>query len=234
MAIRGLVSGQHYFSSVSKRQQSLVDRHVIEKGTPALNSVHQPAHGTDLGVRTWYTVVTSRAGLTMSGTLETRRLPLQEALRTIGNELEARRAQRVQVTVHAAGVKVEARGEYDGYWDYGWLDLAAQSRIQFEQRRLAEQPPPWLDPWALTRWSVLLRMTGLLLDRQGVDACTVEAAVGPTPETTMLRVLIDGQEVFRRTEVGVELWRLRSQYRYRAGAGRAARQQRPWWAPWRR
>jgi hypothetical protein len=170
----------------------------------------------------------------MAGTPETPPLLLQEALRTIGNELEARRAQRVQLTVEATGITVDARGESSGYWDYGWADLAAQARIQAMRRRSEEQPPPWLDPWALTRWSVLLRMTGLLLDRQGVEACTIEAAIGSTPEAVMLRVLIDGQEVFRRTEVGVELWRLRSQYRARAGARRAARQERPWWAPWRR
>jgi hypothetical protein len=170
----------------------------------------------------------------MAGTPETSRLPLQEALRTIGNELEARRAQQVRLTVNPAGIIVDARGEYDGYWDYGWADLGAQSSTQAAQRRSEEQPPPWLDPWALTRWSVLLRMTGLLLDRQGVEACTIEAAIGATPEAAMLRVLIDGQEVFRRTEVGVEIWRLRSQYRARAAAVSAGRQQRPWWAPWRR
>jgi hypothetical protein len=169
----------------------------------------------------------------MAGTPEIPRLPLQEALRTIGNELEARCARQVQLTVDAAGVTVAARGEYDGHWDYGWADLAAQSRIQLA-RRSGDQPSPWLDPWALTRWSVLLRATGLLLDNQGIQACTIEAAIGPTPEAAMLRVLIEGQEVFRRTEVGVEIWRLRSQYRARAGAVGAARQQRPWWAPWRR
>ncbi len=154
-------------------------------------------------------------------------LPLQEALRTIGNDLEARRAQQVRLAIDARGVKVDARGAQDGAWDWSWADLAARSRAQAAQRRTPSQPP-WQDPWALTRWPVLLRTTGLLLDTQGVRECIIEATLGPNPETVALRVLVGEQEVLRRTEVGVQLWRLRAHHGPRAPAP-----VRPWWAPWR-
>lgn len=61
-------------------------------------------------------------------------LPLQEALRTIGNDLEARRAQPVRLAI-------DARGAQDGAWDWSWADLAARSRAQAAQRRTPSQPP---------------------------------------------------------------------------------------------
>jgi hypothetical protein len=140
-------------------------------------------------------------------------LTLQETLRTIGNELETRAATQARLVVDAAGVAVDARGERDGYWRYDWADVRAASAIQVARRQPEQQPPPWMDPWALTRWSVLLRVTGLLLDAQNVRECVIEAAIGKRPEDVFLRVLVNGQEVFRRSAVGVELWNLRAQTR---------------------
>jgi hypothetical protein len=163
----------------------------------------------------------------MIDSAETQRLSMQETLRTIGNELEARQAQQVQIVIEAGGVAVASRGEHDAYWHYTWADVAAQLRVQIARRTAQPQPLPWRDPWALTRWSVLLRVTGQLLDTRGIDVCTVEGALGATPEAVVLRVLIRGEEVFRRTEVSVQLWRLRSQPR--SGVPAAAPPERPWW-----
>jgi hypothetical protein len=140
-------------------------------------------------------------------------LSIQEALRTIGNELESRRAAQVRLVLDASGVTVDTRGERDGYWRYDWADVVAASVIQVARRQPEQQPPPWMDPWALTRWSVLLRVTGLLLDAQNVRECIIEAAIGARPEDILLRVLVGGQEVFRRSAVGVELWKLRARSR---------------------
>jgi hypothetical protein len=140
-------------------------------------------------------------------------LPLQETLRTVGNELESRGATQVRLVLDASGVTVDTRGERDGYWRYDWADVAAASAIQAARRQPEQQPAPWMDPWALTRWSVLLRVTGLLLDAQNVRECVIEAAIGARPEDVILRVLVGGQEVFRRSAVGVELWKLRARSR---------------------
>jgi hypothetical protein len=162
----------------------------------------------------------------MIGSTETQRLSLQETLRTIGNALEKQRVQQVQIVIVPSGVTVDSRGGRDAYWHYTWADVAAQSRLQTARRTPQPQPAPWMDPWALTRWSVLLRVTGQLLDAQGIDSCTVEAALGATPEAVLLRVVVAGQEVFRRTEVGVELWRLRAQ---NGRCATALLHQRPGW-----
>jgi hypothetical protein len=154
----------------------------------------------------------------MMDSAKTRRVSLQETLRTIGNELERRPVRQVQIVIDAGGVAVDSRGEQDAYWHYSWADIALLSRGQIARRTPQQQAPPWIDPWALTRWSVLLRVTGQLLDAQGMERCTVEAALGPTPEAVELRILVAGEEVFRRSEIGVILWRLRSQSRQRVAA----------------
>jgi hypothetical protein len=166
----------------------------------------------------------------MTHSVEARQLSMQEALRTIGNELERRQVQQVQIVVDAGGVTVDSRGQQDAYRHHSWADVAALSRLQIAWRDSREQLPPRMDSWALTRWPVLLRVTGQLLDKQGIESYTVEAALGSTPETIVLRVLVAGEEVFRRTAVGVELWRMRSQVTARPAA-RA--RPRPWWARWR-
>src|SRR5689334_9088110 len=101
---------------------------------------------------------------------ETRPLSMQEALRTIGNELEIRQVEQVQLVVDANGVTVDSRGPQDAYRRYSWADVAAQSRLQMTWRGSARQPLPSRDPWALTRWPVLLRVTGQLLDKQRIES----------------------------------------------------------------
>jgi hypothetical protein len=168
----------------------------------------------------------------MTHSVQTRLLSMQETLRTIGNELERRHVQQVQIVVDAAGVTVDSRDQQDAYRRYSWADMAAQSRLQLAQRQSPQQLLPCMDPWALTRWPVLLRVTGQLLDKQGIESYTVEAVLGVTTETITLRVLVAGEEVFRRTGVGVEVWQLRSQAPSRTAA-EATPRERSWWARWR-
>jgi hypothetical protein len=87
-------------------------------------------------------------------------LPLQDVLRTIGYGLEASRVRRARLQLNAVGIVVETTGAY-AVRSYTWDDLAVQVRIQ---RGLRQPSAPATDPWTLTRWSVLLRATGLLLD----------------------------------------------------------------------
>jgi hypothetical protein len=163
-------------------------------------------------------------------------LTLQEALRTLGNGLEASQVRRARVEVSAAGAFVEASGEY-GRRRYSWDDLASQSRAQQAQRRPAQRAAPWMDPWALRRWSVLLRVAGLLLDAQGVRDCCIEATVhldDPLLDFD-LEATADGRPVLDAEAVRNHIQWLR----LRRGTNTFPTEEppptkRPWWAPWRR
>ncbi|HZR98285.1 MAG TPA: hypothetical protein VFE37_06245 [Chloroflexota bacterium] len=119
-------------------------------------------------------------------------LPLQDALRTIGYGLEAARVRRARLKLTATGLVVETTGAY-AVRSYGWDDVAVQVRVQ---RGLRQPGGPATDPWTLTRWSVLLRATGLLLDSHGIDIAEIEAAVAPpeAPRDCQLSVRV-GDEV---------------------------------------
>ncbi len=135
-------------------------------------------------------------------------LPLEEALRTIGAALDAPRIQQAQVTVGPDGIEVHADWMY-GYRRYLWADVAGLSRGHAAQRRARPVPRPWLDSLSLTRWTVLLRVAGRLLDAQGIRACAIDAAVGRTPETSTLRAWTGGQQVMDQTALSEEIVRLR-------------------------
>jgi hypothetical protein len=94
-------------------------------------------------------------------------------------------------------------------------------------------------PGRLTRWSVLLRLTGRLLDARGMQACRISAAVAPAaePQTCELRVQVAEDTVLDADAVVAELQRLRSQHGIRrvgraAGLAAAAPPRQPWWARW--
>jgi hypothetical protein len=160
--------------------------------------------------------------------------PLQEVLRTLGAGLEAAKARRAEVVVDPDGVSLFAPGEY-GQRRYDWDEIDSQSRAQQALRRPGNRPPPWMDPWALSRWSVLLRVAGLLLDAQGVRACTIEATVAPaeSAEESRLTVTAAGREVLDGAALRehVKWLRLRRGTRY---VPEPPVVKRPWWAPWRR
>jgi hypothetical protein len=103
-------------------------------------------------------------------------LPLADALAVPAGWLAAGRVPSAALIVDAQGIAVQTAAVY-GPRLYRWADLAAQARA------LADDPRAWpseraaLDPEAFTRWPVLLRLVGRLLDRQRVRACVIHARV---------------------------------------------------------
>jgi hypothetical protein len=160
-------------------------------------------------------------------------LTLQEALRTVGLSLEAGRVPRATLVLDEAGISVQTQVDY-GYRTFSWADIAGLSRSQRAQRQPAGQPPPWLDPLALTRWSVVLRVVGRLLDERQLAACRIEAAPAPpgAPDACAVVVTLGDQPVFDQAAVRECLDQLRALRRSRAEPPRQPRG--PWWAFWRR
>jgi hypothetical protein len=125
--------------------------------------------------------------------------PLQEALRVIGQTLEVQQVPRVGLSIGSDGIVVGTTANYP-YRQYTWADLAVQSRTQAELRRPVGRRAFW-DPRDLTRWSVLLRVTGSLLDARGVRRCTIQAAVGDTPAECGLAVHGAGELLLDRATI---------------------------------
>jgi hypothetical protein len=164
------------------------------------------------------------------------RLRLQDALRVIGLGLEASRVPYAVLRLDAAGVVVDARGAYRNQ-TFRWEDLASQAKSLQARRRARRQTLVSMDPWALTRWSVLLRGAGALLDLEGHGTCEIHAAVESTAleRESQLRAYVDGQEMLGVEAVRENLLRLRLR---REGAqppqGNAtSRPSWPRWAFWR-
>jgi hypothetical protein len=160
---------------------------------------------------------------------------LQEALRTVGLGLEVNKVSRVELTINLSGIQIATTSAY-GVRNYTWQEIEAQSRSQQEHRRAQPRPAPWMDPAALTRWSVLLRVVGQLLDAQGVSDCVIDAGVASvdSPEGCRVQVTAEGRAVLDSEAVRLQLLRLRTRYieaRDRAPEGETGR---PWWAFWRR
>jgi hypothetical protein len=160
-------------------------------------------------------------------------LPLQEVLRTLGLGLEAARVRSAELVIDADGVGVFATGEY-GQRRYDWEEIASQSRTQQGQRRPRTLPPSCMDPWAPSRWSVLLHVAGLLLDAQGVRACSIQAAIvdADVGGECQLTVIAGGREVFDAAALQkhVKWLRLRRGTSY---VPPEPAPMRPWWARWR-
>ena len=95
-----------------------------------------------------------------------------------------------------------------GYRRYPWADVAGLSRRHAAQRRARPVPRPWLDPFSVTRWTVLLRVVGHLRDARGTRACTIEAAVGRAPEQSTVRAWAGGEEVIDPAVLATGLARL--------------------------
>jgi hypothetical protein len=91
------------------------------------------------------------------------------------------------------GIFVGTTGAY-AVRTYTWDDLALQVRVQ---RGLRQPGGAALDPWTLTRWSVLLRAAGVLLDRHGIRRGEIDASVAPidAPRACQLTVRVGEQVV---------------------------------------
>jgi hypothetical protein len=161
-------------------------------------------------------------------------MSMQEALRTLGLSLEVAKVRRAEITIGVEGIEVDASGEY-GHRIYAWSDLGSQSRAQQRHRRPQARPAPWMDPAALTRWSVFLRVVGQLLDSQEIRHCVIQAAVAPVdaPQDCRVEVNIGGRTVVDEEQVQLQLLRLRTRY-VDARASGPGSSRRPWWAIWRR
>jgi hypothetical protein len=92
------------------------------------------------------------------------------------------------------GIEVDAPGDH-GHREYPWCDLEIQSRLQRRHRGHEGGLAPWMDPIAPTRWSVLLRAVGQLLDAQQIRHCVVQVALPmpEAPEDFQVAVTIDGK-----------------------------------------
>lgn len=161
-------------------------------------------------------------------------LPLQEALRTVGLALEVGRVPRVQIVVDAQGVTIETTTAF-GVRRYTWQEIEVQSRAQQQHRRASGRPAPWMDPMAVTRWSVLLRLVGRLLDTRGVGECVIDAAPAPAnaPEACRVQVRVGQRVIVDSEAVRLHLLRLRTR-QSEAAPQVAVASARPWWAFWRR
>ncbi len=161
-------------------------------------------------------------------------MPLQEALRTLGLALEVSRVPRVEMVVDAQGVTIETTTAF-GVRRYTWQEIEVQSRAQQQHRRATGRPAPWMDPMALTRWSVLLRVVGQMLDAQGVGECVIHAAPAPAdaPEACRVQVRVGQRVIVDSEAVRLHLLRLRTR-QSEAAPQAAVASARPWWAFWRR
>jgi hypothetical protein len=163
-------------------------------------------------------------------------LGLEEALRTLGLALEATDVRRVRLHVGGDGITAQAGGAY-GTRTYGWSDLTVQSKILQEQRRSRQRSRQPVDPWALRRWSVLLRATGHLLDTRQLYVCEIQAQVAAAepPQEASVGVFVAGRPVCDTAAVAEYLLRLRLQAAGAQDLGQGARKSasRPWWAWWR-
>ncbi len=160
---------------------------------------------------------------------------LQEALRTVGLGLEVSRVSRVELTIETAGVMINTTTTY-GVRKYSWQEIETQSRAQQGHRRPQPRAAPWVDAAALTRWSVLLRIVGQLLDQQGVGDCVVQASVAPSddPEACRVQVVADDRIVLDGEAVRRQLRQLRTKYVEARAQVAPPPPSRPWWAFWRK
>jgi len=161
--------------------------------------------------------------------LEGRPVSLQETLRIIGLELETRRPLSAQLTVDSAGVAVESGADHAGL-RYAWADLAAQAEAERAHRHRGSTGQGQPDAGDLTRWSVLLRVIGQLLDAQGVQDCHIEAAprLPMSPDPCRVTVTVAGRVVFREAAIEEQAMLLR----VRRGVTTSRRRDK--WKFWRR
>ncbi|HLH26586.1 MAG TPA: hypothetical protein VK066_29035 [Chloroflexota bacterium] len=156
-------------------------------------------------------------------------LSLQEALRTVGRVLEVRRPRCAYLTLDSLGVTVETPDD-NQCRIYPWGDVARLSRAQLHYGR--GQPSRHNpDAWSLTRWSVLLRTAGQLLDVQRVAACRIEARIGSASHESEVRATADGEVVLETLAVQLHWLRLRTRFDGREPHGHPST--RPWWRRWR-
>jgi hypothetical protein len=167
----------------------------------------------------------------MTGT--SRPLSLEEAFRTLGHQLDSQGASRVEFSVDATGVTLSTTPANEGR-HYLWSEIVRQARVQRQARRGTTETATWLDGHAFTRWALVLRVTGRLLDASTVAQCRATLTIGATapPRACEIQVCSDSGPLFGIDEVRGELLAIRA--RQGEAQQRALTAPRPWWAAWRR
>jgi hypothetical protein len=149
--------------------------------------------------------------------------------------IELDEVRRAQVMVGPDGILVDTTFEA-GTRAYSWADVANASEAQ---RRLRGQPAPpgrSRDPGLLTRWPVLLRLIGELLDAQGVREFVIQVAIAApdAPQKIEMLVTTEGREILWPEDVTLHLLRRGAQPRDPREKGGSALGQVPAWQFWRR
>jgi hypothetical protein len=107
---------------------------------------------------------------------------LEEGLRTIGTGLDRLRVVRfAQFTIDGRGILVDATSPVV-HTLHTWSALALEAECQRQARRPGPRAMPDADLLALTRWTVLLRLVGVLMDADRLRTATLEVQVA-RPET---------------------------------------------------
>jgi hypothetical protein len=159
-------------------------------------------------------------------------LSLEEAFRTLGHQLDGQGASRVEFSVDATGVTLSTTPANGGR-RYLWSEIVRQARVQRQARRATTETATWLDGHAFTRWALVLRVTGRLLDAGAAPRCQATITIGAIapPRACEVRVCNDSGALFGTEEIRRELLALRA--REGNDRQRAMTAPRPWWAAWR-
>jgi hypothetical protein len=160
-------------------------------------------------------------------------LPLEEALRTLGFGLERYEVLRLaQFTIDSTGILVDAASPYI-HMLHIWNALIVESASQRQARQTMPLPAPDADLLALTRWSVLLRLVGVLLDTDRVRRCQLQVQVArlETPTTCDVQLQTDERVRPLNDDIQQLLLRRRAQYaRCRANERDGLAPRRRWWS----
>jgi hypothetical protein len=163
---------------------------------------------------------------------------LEQALRTLGLQLDRLGVPDACFTIAADGITVEtenpAAREY-----YPWNALGEQAAAQKQRRQDTPTPRPELDREALTRWPVLLRLVGTVLDSERVQTGQLGVVPGTAADPTRCRVdwVADGKTRSLREDVLFVLLRRRAQHRATEQVTAAPEPPQPpeppwWWRRW--
>ena len=160
---------------------------------------------------------------------------LEQALRAIGPQLDRLAVPDACFTIAADRVTVDT-GHGETREHYTWAALGEKAAAQKHNRQETPLPRPELDRAALTRWAVLLRPVGTVLDSERVQVGQLGVVPGTAADPTHCRVdwQVDGKTRSLREDVLFVLLRRRAQHRAAVASEAPAPElpKPPWW--WRR
>src|SRR4051794_34139151 len=123
-----------------------------------------------------------------------RRLSLQAALRSIGDELERLRVGRAVIRIVPEGIELHTATE-PPLRHYAWDDLRMHAAAQ--RGRRAGVPARGAEPAARPglSWPDLLRVVGTVLDSQGVRTGVIHGTLAHTDDYSLLEVHVRGRRI---------------------------------------